>query len=108
MRKLDRFLASGGITDPAVLDTISDAKKMKMYASDMHMIQQELKGPSIQMGYGMAVGSTTSDEDSWVESNLREKRLHNEEVAKGIEAEKKKQNNGIEDIYQQYQQENEE
>ena len=108
MRKLDRFLASGGITDPAVLDTISDAKKMKMYASDMHMIQQELKGPSIQMGYGMAVGSTASDEDSWVESNLREKRLHNEEVAKGIEAEKKKQNNGIEDIYQQYQQENEE
>ena len=106
LRKVDKFIATGGITDSAVLDTISDAKKMKMYASDMHLIQQELKGPSIQMGYGMAVGSTSPVEDEWTESILREKRLHNEEVAKGIEAEKKKQNNGIEDIYAQYLEDN--
>ena len=79
-----------------------------MYASDMHLIQQELKGPSIQMGYGMAVGSTTTLEDDWIESMLREKRLHNEEVAKGIEAQKKKEQNGIDDIYAQHLQENEE
>ena len=106
--RMERFLATGGITDPAVLDTVSDAKKMKMYASDMHLIQQELKGPSIQMGYGMAVGSTTTLEDDWIESMLREKRLHNEEVAKGIEAQKKKEQNGIDDIYAQHLQENEE
>lgn len=108
IRKVEKFLASGGITDPAILDTISDAKKMKMYASDMHLIQQELKGPSIQMGYGMAVGSTSPAEDEWTEAILREKRLHNEEVAKGIEAEKKKQQSGIDDIYEQHLQENDE
>ncbi len=108
IRKVQKFLASGGITDPAILDTISDAKKMKMYASDMHLIQQELKGPSIQMGYGMAVGSTSPAEDEWTEAILREKRLHNEEVAKGIEAEKKKQQSGIDDIYEQHLQENDE
>lgn len=97
--KLEKFMASGGITDPAALDAIAYAKKVKAYASDMHLIMQELKGPSLQTGYGMAVGSTASIEDDWTESKLREQRLHNEEVARGVEAEKKKQQSGIEDLY---------